>query len=99
MGDLRIEVDADRCVGHGNCYTFFPELFADDPDGRAVVLPRVHQATGDGLTADPLTDAELTDARNAVSTCPERAIAIVSAAAAPGDAGSGGTARRARRPG
>ena len=65
---LSIEVDARRCVGHGTCYTFFPELFTEDPQGRAVVRP----------AGAALAGGELADARNAVSTCPERAIAITS---------------------
>lgn len=59
---MRIEIDHDRCTGHGRCYSLAPELFDCDDEGYGRVL----------LAEVPV---ELEDkARLAVNTCPERAI-------------------------
>jgi ferredoxin len=34
----RVELDVDRCVGHGRCYTLAPNVFDADDVGHAVVL-------------------------------------------------------------
>lgn len=60
---LRIEIDRGRCSGHGRCYMLAPELFDSDDDGFPVVLVE---------DAEPFGD----DAANAVSNCPEQAIAL-----------------------
>jgi ferredoxin len=33
-----VSVDADRCVGHGRCYTLAPDIFDADEVGHAIVL-------------------------------------------------------------
>lgn len=64
---VRLQLDADRCTGHGRCYAVAPELFdADDEDGHGVLrhegdLPSEHEDL----------------ARRAAGNCPERAIAVV----------------------
>ena len=35
----RVAVDADRCVGHGRCYTLAPEVFDSDERGYGFVKP------------------------------------------------------------
>lgn len=63
---MKIVHDADACTGHGRCYLLAPELFEDDEYGHGLVK-------GDGtITAD-----QLSAARKAVDSCPERAITIV----------------------
>lgn len=66
----QLQVDWERCVGHGKCYLTAPDLFTpDDGDdwGRARVLrPEI---------ADDDTET-LTAAREALSLCPEFAISL-----------------------
>lgn len=61
----RILVDADRCTGHGRCYTLAPDVFDADEVGHSVVL--VPDVTGD-LEAQAVT---------AEQNCPEGAITLV----------------------
>jgi ferredoxin len=63
---VKVEIDHDKCTGHGRCYVLSPELFVDDEAGYG-------QVRGDGAFADDLAEA----ARRAVIACPERAISIV----------------------
>lgn len=61
---LRIEIDTDRCTGHGRCYMLAPDLFDADDDGYAVVT-------------EPMPDqSHRADALTAVGNCPERAIRV-----------------------
>jgi ferredoxin len=61
---LKVEHDADACVGHGRCYLLAPDVFDEDEQGHCVVkLVSVH--------------AELEkQARRAVENCPEDAISL-----------------------
>lgn len=59
-----IAVDADRCVGHGRCYTLAPEVFDADEVGHSVL--RVADVAG------PLEE----QAANAEQNCPEQAITL-----------------------
>ncbi len=34
----RVSVDAQRCTGHGRCYTLAPEVFDADEVGHSIVL-------------------------------------------------------------
>lgn len=61
-----VEVDADRCVGHGRCYTLAPKVFDADDVGHAVVLAR--EVSGD-------LEAQGADAAR---NCPEGAITLSS---------------------
>ena len=63
---MRLEIDHDRCTGHGRCYTLAPEVFGGDESGYAVLLAE-GEVPG-GLAGN---------ARSAALNCPERAIAIV----------------------
>jgi ferredoxin len=56
----RLEIDSDRCTGHGRCYSLAPKLFDADEYGHAILVPTD--------TIDP--DA----AWAAVQSCPEGAI-------------------------
>jgi ferredoxin len=57
-------VDAERCEGHGRCYTLAPEVFDADEVGHAVVL--VANVSGD-------LEAQAVEAQQ---NCPEGAITL-----------------------
>jgi ferredoxin len=63
---VRVQIDSEKCQGHGRCYDLAPELFGDDDEGFGQVL-------GDG-TVTPDNDRQ---ARLAVANCPERAIELI----------------------
>jgi ferredoxin len=60
----RVEVDADRCVGHGRCYTLAPDVFDADEVGHSIVLI-------EGVSGD--LEAQAADAER---NCPEGAITL-----------------------
>ena len=62
---MKVQIDPERCQGHGRCYDIAPELFGDDEEGYGQVL-------GDGTVAP---DQER-QARLAEFNCPERAIEV-----------------------
>ena len=61
----RVFVDADRCVGHGRCYTLAPEVFDADEVGHSIV--RIEDVSGE--FAVQAADAE--------QNCPEGAITLL----------------------
>jgi ferredoxin len=61
---VKIVLDADRCTGHGRCYSLAPELFDSDDEGHSVVLASEVPA---GLESQ---------ARLAVENCPETCISL-----------------------
>ena len=63
---MKVQIDPERCQGHGRCYDLAPSLFGDDEEGYGQVL-------GDG-TVRP--DAER-EARLAAVNCPEHAIEVI----------------------
>nr|Q83WF4.1 RecName: Full=Ferredoxin MycCII; AltName: Full=Mycinamicin biosynthesis protein CII [Micromonospora griseorubida]BAC57024.1 ferredxin [Micromonospora griseorubida] len=63
---MRIVLDAERCVGAGQCEATAPELFTQGDDGLGLVRDR------------PVTPELLGPAREAVDRCPVRAIRIES---------------------
>ena len=62
----RVGVDADRCVGHGRCYTLAPEVFDADEGGHAIVR------------ADEVSGEREAEAGDAERNCPEGAITLSS---------------------
>jgi ferredoxin len=60
----RIEIDRDVCSGHARCLQVAPDLFDLDDEGVAMSLRQ------------PVTAAELDEARRAAMACPEAAIRI-----------------------
>jgi ferredoxin len=60
----RVCVDADRCQGHGRCYTLAPAVFGADEVGHAVVL--VENVSGE-LAAQAVA---------AEQNCPEGAVTL-----------------------
>ncbi|OBK23230.1 ferredoxin [Mycobacterium asiaticum] len=62
----RVSIDADRCVGHGRCYSLAPDIFDADEVGHSVL--RVEEVSGE------LEQHAVAGAQN----CPEEAITITS---------------------
>jgi ferredoxin len=60
----RVCVDADRCVGHGRCYTLAPDVFDADEVGHSIV--RVENVSEE-------LEAQAVDAEQ---NCPEGAITL-----------------------
>ena len=60
----KVCVDADRCEGHGRCYTLALDVFDADEVGHAVVL--VENVSGD-------LEAQAVEAEK---NCPEAAITL-----------------------
>jgi ferredoxin len=61
---VRIVLDAERCQGHGRCYTLAPDLFDSDDVGHCVLL------------VDEVPAGLEDDARDGVENCPEQALAL-----------------------
>ncbi|MGW8815587.1 ferredoxin [Gordonia terrae] len=61
---MRVSVDRDRCAGHGQCFSFAPEVYDLDDDGFSVVL----ELEPEGAVAD--------QAVQGAQACPEHAITI-----------------------
>jgi ferredoxin len=64
---MRITVDADRCTGHGRCYTLAPDLLDCDDEGFVTLRGQTMAVPDDQLTA----------ARDAVAGCPEQAVELL----------------------
>ena len=65
---MRVQIDRDRCQGHGRCYTLAPNVFTEDDEGQGVVI-------GDGLVAE----GDVGSVHLAEANCPENAVIIESA--------------------
>jgi ferredoxin len=63
---VKVQIDSERCQGHGRCYDLVPGLFGEDEEGFGRVL-------GDGV----VTSGQEREARLAVANCPERAVELV----------------------
>lgn len=63
---MKVQIDSERCQGHGRCYDLAPGLFGEDEEGFGQVL-------GDGA----VPPGQEREARLAVANCPERAVEIV----------------------
>jgi ferredoxin len=59
-----ISVDADRCTGHGRCYTLAPDIFDADEVGHSIVL--IEEVSGE------MEEHAVTGEKN----CPEEAITL-----------------------
>jgi ferredoxin len=62
---VKVNIDSERCQGHGRCYVLAPDAFEDNYEGYGRVL-------GDGIVRP---DQELA-ARRAAASCPEVAITL-----------------------
>jgi len=63
---MRIDVDRDRCAGHGQCLLAVPSVFDVDDDAHEVIV----------LDPDPVEDLRAALQR-AVSMCPTGALQVV----------------------
>jgi ferredoxin len=63
---VKVQIDSDRCQGHGRCYDLAPDLFGADDEGYGQVL-------GDRLVSP---DREQ-EARLAAANCPESAVTVL----------------------
>jgi ferredoxin len=62
-----ISIDADRCTGHGRCYSLAPDVFDADEVGHAIVL--VGEVSGELER----------QAKTGEQNCPEQAITLSAA--------------------
>jgi ferredoxin len=62
---MKVQINSERCQGHGRCYDLAPGLFGDDDEGYGRVL-------GDGVVP-PGRERE---AHLAAANCPEHAIDV-----------------------
>ena len=63
---VKVQIDSERCQGHGRCYDLVPSLFGEDDEGYGKVLD-------DGV----VPPGHERGARLAVANCPERAIELL----------------------
>jgi ferredoxin len=61
---VRIVLDAERCQGHGRCYSLAPDLFDSDDLGHCVLL------------VDSVPGGREAAARSGVENCPEQALSL-----------------------
>ena len=66
---MKVQINSERCQGHGRCYDLAPGLFDEDEEGYGQVL-------GDGVVPPERQD----DARRAALNCPEHAIKLTDGA-------------------
>jgi ferredoxin len=64
VSTLKVDIDRNRCAGHGRCYVFAPDIFAPDDEGFSVAVA-------------PLPGAQHRDAvLKALRNCPEQAVIV-----------------------
>jgi ferredoxin len=63
---VKIVIDAERCTGHGRCYSLVPELFDSDEQGHSLL-----RHPGAGISPDQQRQAQV-----AVDNCPEDCISL-----------------------
>ena len=63
---MKISLDVDRCMGHGQCELFAPAFFRIGDDDVVELLREPHP--GDAAEAEAL--------RTAAQNCPERVISL-----------------------
>jgi ferredoxin len=63
---VKVQINSERCQGHGRCYDLATGLFGEDDEGYGKVL-------GDGM----VPAGKEHDARLAAANCPERAIDLL----------------------
>jgi ferredoxin len=71
---LFIKIDADKCMGHGRCYSVAPALLSDDEEGFVAERGQCWEVPA----------GQEGPAQDAADACPESAIAILETA--PNDA-------------
>lgn len=61
---MRVTVDPERCMGHGQCYAYAPQVYRPDDEGFCVVT---HSEVEGDLLGKAVEGAE---------ACPESAITV-----------------------
>jgi ferredoxin len=61
---VKVRVDAEKCTGHGRCYSLAPEVYEPDDVGHSIVI------------VDQVPPELEHKARLGVENCPEQAISI-----------------------
>ncbi|MDQ2636846.1 MAG: ferredoxin [Actinomycetota bacterium] len=61
---MRVTVDPERCMGHGQCYAHAPQIYEPDAEGYCVVVKP--DVDGD----------DVAQARKGAQACPESAITV-----------------------
>ena len=64
---MKLTVDADRCMGHGRCYSVAPDLLTYDEEGFVTIRGVVIDVPEDQIEA----------AKEAVESCPEQAFVVI----------------------
>jgi ferredoxin len=64
---MKVRVDADKCSGHGQCYSYADAVFSADENG-------FNAARGQTLDVTPELED---DARRGALACPEQAIDVI----------------------
>jgi ferredoxin len=64
---MKMTVNAERCMGHGRCYSVAPDLLTYDDEGFVTIRGVVIDVPEDQIEA----------AKEAVASCPEQAPTIV----------------------
>jgi ferredoxin len=64
---MKMTVNAERCMGHGRCYSVAPDLLTYDDEGFVTIRGVVIDVPEDQIEA----------AKEAVESCPEQAPTIV----------------------
>ena len=67
---MRIEVDFNRCEGHGMCEVVAPEYFALDDDGKLIILE------------EAVSETDHAHVQDAAYACPVAALKLISAGGA-----------------
>lgn len=62
---MKVQLDRDRCQGHGRCYVLAAAVFESDDDGYGLVVSET--------VPEDLHDA----ARKGAGNCPEDAITLI----------------------
>ncbi|WP_344601257.1 ferredoxin [Sporichthya brevicatena] len=61
---MKVDIDREKCAGHGRCYVFAPDVFEPDDEGYAVAINKT--------PGERDRDAVLKAQRN----CPEQAVIV-----------------------
>ncbi|MET0627675.1 MAG: ferredoxin [Acidimicrobiia bacterium] len=62
---MKLQIDFEKCTGHGRCYSLAPEVYEPDDVGHSM------------LVSDDVPPELEHQARLGVENCPEQAISIV----------------------
>lgn len=69
---MHIAIDADKCMGHGRCYSVAPDLLSDDEEGFVAQRGSCWE----------IPDELVGQAQDAADACPESAITVKESAPA-----------------